>query len=342
MLGKGGKGDPCREMCFHRMAQNVSIRPHILDLRAALQLIEESELRCCHGGYTTGTAEHCRRTSGHCLINEIGHTGERIRFGIGSAHPICSDCRYARVSTRRSSLGVTPLLEHQKCADAAGDEATASLRPLLDAFEGVTPEIVAELISKKQILALSIDGPPDEAHLRLTCRNPLEGIVDRRKPRHFLAHEGARRPRDMVDDRDVAGEEVRELSQEQGRTKSAWQDFTGAQRCTVRRAAHFEHLAVNGGIALAAAGGDDKIHPIEQVGASLDLCIFQSQTSSIHAETLPPLHLSLIAVFGNLLGERQRYERMHRIWRECRLIHASGAGLLSRENACMSFSTFTE
>src|SRR5690606_10820816 len=53
-------------------------------------------------------------------------------------------------------------------------------------------------------------------------------------------------------------------------------------------------------------------------------------------------HLPLIAVLGNLLGERQRHEWMDWVWCEPRLIDASDAGLLSRQKAGMTFRTLTE
>ncbi|HWU15225.1 MAG TPA: hypothetical protein VN157_14585, partial [Caulobacter sp.] len=65
----------------------------------------------------------------------------------------------------------------------------------------------------------------DERVGRLAGLDAGKGSFDRRDAGRFLAHEGARRTGDLVHDRDVAGEQVRKLGEEQRRAQFGRQLF---------------------------------------------------------------------------------------------------------------------
>ena len=68
--------------------------------------------------------------------------------------------------------------------------------------------------------------------------------------------------------------------------------------------------AINGDVALTAAGGDDHVHLADEIGLALGLGVLQRKSCRISADTLPRLHLALIALLGNLLVEIDRNDRM--------------------------------
>ena len=119
----------------------------------------------------------------------------------------------------------------------------------------------------------------------------------------FLAQERARGSDDAVHDRDIAGEQVRKLRQEQGRAQIAHQPF-------VEEGAGLGHLAhagedrgVDRDVALAAAGGDDHVGAVEQIGLAGNAGVAEREAGGIDADALPQLHLPLIALLRNLLVE---------------------------------------
>ena len=78
-------------------------------------------------------------------------------------------------------------------------------------------QIAAELVAQQHVGMLGIEGAADQRMRRLAGADARRRRLDRRNAGAFLAHEGARRAGDLVDDRDVAGEQVGELRQEQRR-----------------------------------------------------------------------------------------------------------------------------
>ena len=85
-------------------------------------------------------------------------------------------------------------------------------------------------------------------------------------------------------------------------------------------------------VALAAAGGDDHVHALEQLGVALDPGGVQREAGGVHADALPGLHLPLVAALGDLLVQLQRRHRMHRPRGEARRVHhrAKPAGRVQR------------
>ena len=120
--------------------------------------------------------------------------------------------------------------------------------------------------------------------------------------------------------RDIAGEQVRQLRQEQGRAQVAHQPLVeeGAGLVGLAHAGH--DRGVDRDIALAAAGGDDHVGMVEQFGFAGDAGIAERQAGGIDADPLPGLHLPLIALFRNLFVEAHRPERMHDVGRKALVV----------------------
>ena len=74
-------------------------------------------------------------------------------------------------------------------------------------------------------------------------------------------------------DGDIAGEQIRQLRQEQGRTQIAHQPFVEKGAAIFHLANAGEDCRIDRNVALAAAGGDDHVGLIEQIGVAGDACI---------------------------------------------------------------------
>ena len=90
--------------------------------------------------------------------------------------------------------------------------------------------------------------------------------------------------------------------------------------CALRHAA--QDRAVDGKVALAAAGGDDHVHVRENVGLAFDAGRIERKAGGIGADALPGLHLALIALLRDLRVEIDRRQRMHDERREGRGVGA--------------------
>ena len=73
-------------------------------------------------------------------------------------------------------------------------------------------------------------------------------------------------------------------------------------------------------IALAAAGGDDHVHPPEDFLVALDAGGIQRQPGGIGADALPGFHLALVALFRDLGVEADRRQRMNDVGREALVV----------------------
>ena len=106
--------------------------------------------------------------------------------------------------------------------------------------------------------------------------------------------------------RDVARQQVGQLGKEQRRAQIRQQPLV-QQRAGVGGVAHGgEDRLVGGVVALAAAGRDDHVHALEQVGVALDPGGVQREAGGVHADALPGLHLPLVAALGDLLVQVER------------------------------------
>src|SRR5215510_8464934 len=116
--------------------------------------------------------------------------------------------------------------------------------------------------------------------------------------------------------RDVAGEQIGELRQEQRRPQVAHEALVEKGVWIGRFTLVAQDRGVNRDVALAAAGGHDHVHAREQLAIAFDAGVSQRKPSGIGADPLPRLHLPLITLFRDLLVEVERSERVDEIWRE--------------------------
>src|ERR1700730_18218007 len=77
--------------------------------------------------------------------------------------------------------------------------------------ELVLQKVPGKLGDEQEIPARAVKGAADQGYVALARGDALEGEPHRVDARRFLAHEGARGADDAVDDRDVAGEQIRQL-----------------------------------------------------------------------------------------------------------------------------------
>jgi hypothetical protein len=103
-----------------------------------------------------------------------------------------------------------------------------------------------------------------------------------------------------MDNRDIAGEQIRELGQKQRRPQIIHQPFVEEGRRRVAFDVAVNNGQIDGDIALAAAGRDDHIHPPEDFLITFHAGRIQRQPGGIGADALPGLHLALIPLFGDL------------------------------------------
>ena len=73
-------------------------------------------------------------------------------------------------------------------------------------------------------------------------------------------------------------------------------------------------------VALAAAGGDDHVHPRQDFLVALDAGGVQRKPRGIGADALPGFHLALVALFRDLRVEVDRRQRMHDVGRKALLV----------------------
>ena len=125
--------------------------------------------------------------------------------------------------------------------------------------------------------------------------------------------------------RDVAGQKVRQLRQEQRRAQVPHQPFI-EERGGFRNLAHAaEDRGVDGDVALAAAGVDDHVGVVEEIGLAGDAGVAEREARRVDADPLPGLHLPLVAFLRNLLVETHRRQRMHDVGREALVIVGGGS-----------------
>ena len=210
-------------------------------------------------------------------------------------------------------------LDHQKGAGRAEREAGMSLaRP--DRRELVLEVEVAELVEHQQVLALAVMRTADQRDVALAGGDPRQRDPRRVDAGGFLAHEGARRAGDAVHDGDIAGQQVGELRQEQRRAQIVHQPFVEEAGRGVALGLGVQNGGVDREIALAAAGGDDHVHPPEDFLVALDAGGIQREPGGIGADALPGFHLALIALFRDLGVEIDRRPGMHDVGRKRLLV----------------------
>ena len=172
------------------------------------------------------------------------------------------------------------------------------------------------LKDEEDIPARAVVGAADQGQLALSGGDARLRDAHRVDARRLFAEERARGADHAVHDRNVTGEKVGQLRQEQRRAQIAHQPLV-EERAALRHFAHAgEDRGVGRDIALAAGGGDDHVGGIEEIGLARDAGVAQRQSRGIDADALPRLHLPLIALLRDLLVEIYRRQRMHDVGRE--------------------------
>src|SRR6185437_2439039 len=159
---------------------------------------------------------------------------------------------------------------------------------------------VAELVQDQYVLALAVLRAPDQGNVALAGRNARERNARGVHAGSFLTHEGARRPAYAVHDGDIAGKQVRKLREEQGRAQAAHQLLVEQARRGISLGLRGQDRAIDGEIALAAAGGDHHVHAAEDFLVALDAGRFQREARGVGADALPGFHLALISLCREL------------------------------------------
>ena len=203
---------------------------------------------------------------------------------------------------RTARGGALRRFQHEKGAGAAGDQAGGVLARE-DGREAVAAQITAELEEQQHVAPLGVVGAADEHQVGLAGGNAGMGRADRVDAGLLLAHEGARRAGDAMDDGDVAGEQVGELGEKQCRPQPVHQPLVEKARGCVALRLIAQDRRVHRKVALAAAGSDDHVHAREDLGAALDARAVEREARGVGADALPGFHLALIALLGNLRVE---------------------------------------
>ncbi len=192
------------------------------------------------------TLPHPRERGGHCT----GWAARALRHhGRESRQRLCA-----------ARLRVPALFQDQECAERAEHHAAGAIpdRPVVAA-----QHVSAGVVEQQQVLTLAVVRAAHQRDVALPGGNARERDAHRIDPRRFLAHEGARRADDAMDDRDIAGEQVGQLRQEQRRPQIAHQPLVEEGAGIGGLPAIGQDRAVDRDVALAAAGGDDHVHAAE-------------------------------------------------------------------------------
>ena len=128
-----------------------------------------------------------------------------------------------------------------------------------------------------------------------------------------------------MDDRNIAGEQIGELSQEQRRPQTVHQPFVEKAGSRIAFCGGVQNRDIDRQIALAAGGRDDHVHPAQDFLVALDACGIQRQPGGIGPDPLPGFHLTLVALLGDLRIEVYRRKRMDDAGRERFLIDVDAA-----------------
>src|ERR1700687_4867472 len=104
-------------------------------------------------------------------------------------------------------------------APRKGDPDPAMPAAIPHRGELVLQKVPGKLGDEQEIPARAVKGATDQGYVALSRGDALEGEPHSANPRRLLANEGARGADDAVDDRDVAGEQIRQLRKKKGRTQ---------------------------------------------------------------------------------------------------------------------------
>ncbi len=234
-------------------------------------------------------------------------SGDRARLALGAVGDDAGEFRQRLGAAR---FGMRPGFDYQEGADRAEREAGVIV-PLPYRGVCVLQAVAAELIKHQQIGAFAVIRAADQRNVALSGLDARERHAHGVDAGGLLAHEGARGAGDAMHDRDVAGEQIGQLREEEGGAQAVHQLFVdvGLGVAGLGRAA--QHRAVDREVALTAASGDDHVDVREHVGVAFDPGALERETGGVGADALPSFHLALIALLGNLRVEIDRGQGVH-------------------------------
>ncbi len=202
-------------------------------------------------------------------------------------------------------------------------------------------QVAGQLIAKQHVGMFGLERAADQDMRRLAGADARRGCLDGGDAGTFLAHEGARRAGHLVDDRDVAGEQVGKLRQKQRRPQFGGQFLVEQHVAVVAAFGRGENVGVDRLVALAAAGSHHHVHGRAEIVIALDAGVVQRHAGGVGAEPLPGFHLPLVAALGDLQVPVDLRQRVDGVGREARgFEHRLQAGL--DELAPMRIRTFSQ
>ena len=117
-------------------------------------------------------------------------------------------------------------------------------------------------------------------------------------------------------DRDIARQQVRKLRQEQRRTQIVHQPLVEETGSGVAFRFQIQNVAVHREIAFATTGGDNHVHPSEDLLVAFNAGRIQREPGGVGADALPAFHLALIAFLGDLRVKIHRRQGMDDVRRK--------------------------
>jgi hypothetical protein len=279
-------------------------------------LREEGALLGGRGRRARGAGDHRGLAGLEMACNLAPELAERRGHvaGVFPARPVGMHGAETGEALGAARLRMLAGLDHQKRAERAERKAGARLA-VPHRYELVLQAEAAELVKHQQVGALGVVTAADQRDVALARCDPRMRDPDRVDARGLFAHEGARRPGHPVHDRDVAGEQVRKLREEQRRAKIAHQPFVEKGLRLLRGRQAGQDRRVGGDIALAAARRNDHVGAREDLCVALDARGVERKARRIGADALPRLHLPLIALLRDLLVEVDRRDLVNDVGR---------------------------
>src|SRR5271156_1276590 len=293
-----------------RLDAVTDISPGIADRKA--NFFEELALRRSRRLKAGGAGNHCRVEAVDDLSGDRSPLLAKRCFDLAGLTPVSAgaDSRNPRSRTSAARTRVIAAFKHQERTHIAEHEA--AMRAAIPNWRECFLQRNAGFFEdQKNIPPRGVVGAAHERQVALSGGDARLGDTHRVDAGRLLAEERARGSDDTVNDRNIAGEQIGKLCQEQGGAQIAHQPFVEEPA----RLGHFEHAcedaAIGLGITFAAGGGNDQIGAVEQIGFAGEAGIAERKTGGVDADALPHLHLPLIAFLRYLLIEIHRSERMH-------------------------------
>ncbi len=240
----------------------------------------------------------------------------RLQPAVAAAAAVAADRVDRGIDAGAAGFGIFARFQHQEGADGTEDHSAAVLAlarpdrlPVADRLAPGWPPIIS-MMSRRS----AENAPPDQRMCRLSRLDAEATAVSiAEMPAASSPMKVRDDPGHLVHDRDVTGEQVRELGEEQRRAQFGRQLLVEQLLAVVALQRLVDDQRIDIDVALAAAGGHDHVHAAAGVEIVLEAGVVERQACCKHAEALPVFHLALVATLGDLLRPVDLRQRMHRI-----------------------------